>query len=67
MIKKKIKKAKEGKGRHKAIGERNRIALAFMELARDKAFQKLGEEQKLKLIKDKKYYHSEYLFLRFGF
>lgn len=52
MIKKKIKKAKEGKGRHKAIGERNRIALAFMELAKDKTFQKLEEEQKLKLVKE---------------
>ncbi|MFH1684654.1 MAG: hypothetical protein ABIA67_07230, partial [Candidatus Margulisiibacteriota bacterium] len=59
MIKRKGKKASESKKKpkkteekHTAIGERNRIALAFMELARDKTFQKLEEEQKLKLIKE---------------
>ena len=36
------------KNKGKAIVERNRIALAYMELARDKTFEKLAEEQKLK-------------------
>ncbi|MEA3492838.1 MAG: hypothetical protein U9R38_00460 [Candidatus Margulisiibacteriota bacterium] len=36
----------------KAIIERNRIALAYMELAKDKTFEKLSEEQKLKLVKE---------------
>lgn len=35
-----------------AIVERNRIALAYLELARDKVFQKLPEEEKSKLIKE---------------
>lgn len=35
-----------------AIGERNRIALAYMEVARDKIFQKLNEDQKLNLVKE---------------
>ena len=35
-----------------AIGERNRIVLAYLELARDKVFQKLPEEEKLKLVKE---------------
>ncbi|KPJ68410.1 hypothetical protein AMJ44_06520 [candidate division WOR-1 bacterium DG_54_3] len=34
------------------IGERNRIVLAYMELGRDKTFQKLPEDQKLELIKE---------------
>jgi len=34
------------------IGMRNRIVLAFMELASDKTFQKLPEEAKLKLVKE---------------
>lgn len=33
-----------------AISERNRITLAYMELAGDKIFQKLPEEQKLELV-----------------
>lgn len=43
-----------GKTKHKrrAIGERNRIALAYMELAKDKTFNNLSEERKLKLIKE---------------
>ncbi len=35
-----------------AITERNRIALAYMELAKDKLFRKLAEEEKLKLIRE---------------
>ena len=35
-----------------AITERNRIALAFMELAKDKLFKKMSEEEKLKLIRE---------------
>lgn len=35
-----------------AIVERNRIALAYLELARDKIFQKLAEEEKNKLVKE---------------
>lgn len=46
MIKEKIKRARE------ALGERNRITLAFMELADDKTFQKLSEEEKLRLVKE---------------
>ena len=46
MIKEKVKKARQ------ALGERNRITLAFMELAQDKTFQKLAEEDKLKLVKE---------------
>lgn len=40
------------KNKGKAIVERNRIALAYMELARDRTFEKLSEEQKLKLVKE---------------
>ena len=40
------------KKKYKAIGERNRLALAYMELAKDKIFQKLPEEQKAQLIKE---------------
>ncbi|MBU1026592.1 MAG: hypothetical protein KKA31_02560 [Candidatus Margulisbacteria bacterium] len=39
-------------GAKEAIGERNRIALAYMELAKDRTFQKLTEEEKLKLVKE---------------
>ncbi|MDD5594220.1 MAG: hypothetical protein PHG97_05735 [Candidatus Margulisbacteria bacterium] len=35
-----------------AISERNRITLAYLELARDKVFQKLSEDEKVKLIKE---------------
>lgn len=35
-----------------AISERNRVTLAYLELARDKVFQKLAEEEKVKLIKE---------------
>jgi len=34
-----------------AIGERNRIALAYIELIRDKIFQKLPEAEKMALVK----------------
>lgn len=34
------------------LGERNRLALAYLELARDKTFQKLTEEAKLALVKE---------------
>jgi hypothetical protein len=40
------------KKKDKAIVERNRLALASMELAKDKVFQKLPEDQKQKLIKE---------------
>jgi hypothetical protein len=36
----------------RVIGERNRLALAYMELARDKTFQGLPEEQKTGLVKE---------------
>lgn len=42
----------ERKEREKAIGERNRIALAYIELAKDKTFQKLSEEEKTNLVKE---------------
>ena len=35
-----------------AIKERNRIALAYLELAKDKIFQKLPEEKKMSLIRE---------------
>ena len=35
-----------------AIRERNRIALAYMELARDKNFKKMDEDDRLKLIRE---------------
>jgi hypothetical protein len=35
-----------------ALGERNRLALAYLELAKDKTFQHLSEEEKLSLIKE---------------
>lgn len=39
--------------RHRpAIKERNRIALAYLELAKDKIFQKLPEEKKMSLIRE---------------
>ena len=40
------------KRKGKAIGNRNRLALAYMELTRDKVFNKLSEEDKLKLVKE---------------
>jgi hypothetical protein len=36
----------------RAIGERNRLALAYMELARDRTFQGLPEEQKSRLVRE---------------
>jgi uncharacterized tellurite resistance protein B-like protein len=38
--------------KYKAIEERNRIALAYIELAKDKVFQKLEEEKRIELIKE---------------
>jgi hypothetical protein len=46
MIKAKQKKSPA------AISDRNRLALAYLELAKDKVFQKLPEEEKNKLIKE---------------
>ena len=46
------KKVHKTKHKSRSIGERNRIALAFMQLANDKVFAKLSEDQKLKLIKE---------------
>lgn len=46
MIKSKNKRAPS------AIAERNRITLAFLELAKDKTFQKLPEEEKNRLVKE---------------
>jgi len=46
MIKSKSKKTAA------AITERNRITLAYLELAGDKSFQKLSETEKVKLIKE---------------
>src|SRR3989339_1511723 len=45
---------KEGarqKKKEKGIGERNRIALAYLELAGDKTFQKLAADKKMELVK----------------
>jgi hypothetical protein len=39
------------KAREKAISRRNRIALAYLELAEDKTFQKLAEGKKMELVK----------------
>jgi hypothetical protein len=44
--------AKSKTFKYSALGERNRIALAFLELARDKTFQKLPEEKKMELVKE---------------
>ncbi len=52
---KKVKTAKipkENRTQRHALGERNRIALAYLELAKDRTFQRLPEEQKLGLIKE---------------
>lgn len=46
MIKSKPKKTAA------AIAERNRITLAYLELARDKVFHNLPEDEKVKLIKE---------------
>lgn len=35
-----------------ALSQRNRIALAYLELAKDKVFKKMGEEEKLGLIEE---------------
>ncbi len=43
---------KSESGAKEAIGERNRIALAYMELAKDRTFQKLAEEEKLNLVNE---------------
>jgi hypothetical protein len=44
---------KKHKGHEKkAVNESNRISLAFMELAEDKTFQKLPEDQKMSLVKE---------------
>lgn len=42
----------ENSRRDSAIKERNRIALAYIELAKDKIFQKLPENKKINLIKE---------------
>jgi hypothetical protein len=47
-----MNKAHKAKQKGRAGGERNRIALAFMELANDKTFNKLSEDQKLKLVRE---------------
>ncbi|NQT30134.1 MAG: hypothetical protein HQ596_06155 [Candidatus Saganbacteria bacterium] len=49
---KKTKEQKVMQAKEKAIYERNRIALAYMELAKDKTFQKLEEDYKLDLVKE---------------
>jgi len=46
MIKSKPKKTAT------AISERNRVTLAYLELARDKVFSKLPEDEKIRLIKE---------------
>jgi hypothetical protein len=38
--------------KYSALGERNRIALAYLELAADRTFQKLPEGRKLSLVKE---------------
>ncbi len=38
--------------KYSALGERNRIALAYLELGRDKTFQQLPEPKKLDLVKE---------------
>jgi|GEM_PF-796788 len=43
-------KLEAAKPARKAISERNRVALAFMELAGDRIFQGLPEEKKLELV-----------------
>lgn len=61
MIKRRHKKTREDVKRQEkqgqskrltAIEERNRVALAYLELARDRTFQRLPEDEKLKLIKE---------------
>ncbi|MBU0502183.1 MAG: hypothetical protein ABIH69_04630 [bacterium] len=50
MVNTKKKQPKRDKAN--AIGERNRVILAYMELAKDRIFQKLDEERKLTLIEE---------------
>ncbi|MFA6548712.1 MAG: hypothetical protein WCT39_02100 [Candidatus Margulisiibacteriota bacterium] len=48
------RKGKEGERqgrREKTISDRNRIALAYLELAEDRTFQKLPEAKKMELVK----------------
>ncbi len=55
MIKLKNKKQKvktTKKEKRESLEERNRIALAFLELNKDKTFKKLPEEEKLSLTKE---------------
>lgn len=52
LAQEKEEKQKKEEAKRKAIGERNRIALAYMELAGDRTFQKLDEKQKLELVKE---------------
>jgi predicted Zn-dependent protease with MMP-like domain len=42
----------ENNRHHPAIRERNRIALAYIELAKDKIFRKLPEQEKMNLIRE---------------
>lgn len=52
MISKKAERAGKAEKAEKAIEERNRIALAYLELAKDKTFQRLPEEEKNRLVKE---------------
>jgi len=51
-MKKRAKKPKTVSSKSGAIDERNRLALAFLELNKDKLFKKLPEEEKLRLTKE---------------
>lgn len=50
--KKKSLKQETASAARRAVSERNRIALAYMELAGDKTFQDLPEEQKSELVQE---------------
>ena len=47
-----IAKTKKKKSRAKVIGERNRLILAYMELVKDKIFQRLDEGRKMSLVEE---------------
>ncbi len=51
-IRRRKRKSEDIQKAKKAISERNRLILAYMELARDQTFLSLPEEQKLKLVKE---------------
>ncbi|MBI5399755.1 hypothetical protein HZB07_03990 [Candidatus Saganbacteria bacterium] len=52
MIKRKTAAAVKKKNFHPNLGERNQLALAYLEMAKDKLFQRLDEARRYELIRE---------------